>query len=57
MARRQINTLSVQSRERSGYYNKRFASLVPQVPKARLTDLNPPAVQFHPRTVFVGHLI
>ncbi|THU98745.1 hypothetical protein K435DRAFT_522999 [Dendrothele bispora CBS 962.96] len=28
-----------------------------QVPKARLTDLHPPAVQFHPRTVFVGHLI
>ncbi|THU95838.1 hypothetical protein K435DRAFT_778839 [Dendrothele bispora CBS 962.96] len=55
MARRQIsNILSVQSHKRSGYYNKR---LVPQVPKARLTDLNPPAVQFHPRTVFVGHLI
>ncbi|THU95269.1 hypothetical protein K435DRAFT_897547 [Dendrothele bispora CBS 962.96] len=29
---------------------------MPQVPKARLTDLHPPAVQFHPRTVFVGHL-
>ncbi|THU78485.1 hypothetical protein K435DRAFT_876581 [Dendrothele bispora CBS 962.96] len=35
---------------------KALASPVLQVAKARLTDLNPPDVQLHPRAVFVGHL-